>query len=99
MATTFDIGDLVRLSVTFVTAAGSTADPSKVYLDVQKPDGAICYSTYAAGTTAIVRSATGDYYKDVLATGQGIYEYRWHSTGTVHVAEEGWFNVRVRRVQ
>ena len=99
MATTYDVGDMIRVSVTFLTVAGATADPSKVYLDVQTPDGAIGYSTYSAGTTEIIRSATGDYYRDVIATGAGLYEYRWHSTGTVHTAEEGWFSVRSKRVQ
>ena len=99
MATTYDIGDCVRLTVTFLTVAGATADPSKTYLDIQTPDGAITYSTYSAGTTAIIRSGVGDFYKDILTTGAGLYEYRWHSTGTVHTAQEGWFSVRTRRVQ
>ena len=99
MATTYDQGDLVRVTGTFKNASSAAADPTKVYLDLQKPDGAISYSTYAAGTTAVTRTGTGVYYKDILTTGSGVYEYRWHSTGTVHTAEEGYFPVRTKRVQ
>jgi hypothetical protein len=99
MASTYDQGDLVRETGTFKTASSAAADPTKVYLDVQKPSGGLVYSTYAAGTTAITRTGTGVYYKDILTTASGLYEYRWHSTGTVHTAEEGWFNVRTKRVQ
>ena len=98
MATTYDIGDLVRETGTFKNASSAAADPTKVYLDIQKPDGAITYSTYAVGTTAIIRSGAGVYYKDIPCTGVGLYEYRWHSTGTVHTAQEGWFSVRTKRV-
>lgn len=99
MATTYDIGDLIRETATFKNAPSAAADPTKVYLDIQKPDGAITLSTYSAGTTAITRTGTGVYYKDILCTGGGLYEYRWHSTGSVHTAEEGWFSVRTKRVQ
>ena len=98
MATTYDIGDLIRVTGTFKNASSAAADPTKVYLDVQSPDGAIGLSTYSAGTTDITKSAVGVYYKDLPCTGQGLYEYRWHSTGTVHTAQEGYFNVRAKRV-
>lgn len=98
MATTYDIGDCIRLTGTFKNASSAAADPSKVYLSVQVPSGTITVSTYSAGTTAITRTGTGVYYKDILTTGYGLYEYRWNSTGTVHTAEEGYFSVRPRRV-
>ena len=98
MASTYDIGDLIRETGTFKNASSANTDPTKVFLDIQKPDGAISYSTYSAGTTAITKSAAGIYYKDIPCTGQGLYEFRWHSTGTVHTAQEGYFNVRAKRV-
>ena len=98
MATTYDIGDLIRETGTFKNASSAAADPTKVYLSIQKPDGAIVTSTYSAGTTALNKSATGVYYKDIPTTSSGIYEYRWFSTGTVHTAQEGYFNVRTKRV-
>lgn len=98
MATTYDIGDLVRETGTFKNASSAAADPTKVYLDIQTPDGAITYSTYSALTTDLTRTGTGVYYRDIPCTGSGIYEYRWHSTGTVFTAQEGYFNVRAKRV-
>lgn len=98
MASTYDIGDVTRCSVIFTLAAGSTVDPSKVYFAVQKPDGAIANSTYSAGTTYVNRSALGHYYKDIVCTGAGLYEYRFWSTGTAQAAEEGYFSVRAKRV-
>lgn len=98
MASTYDIGDLIRETGTFKNASSAAADPTKVYFSLQKPDGAIVLSTYAAGTTAVTKSGTGVYYKDIPCTGSGIYEYRWHSTGTVFTASEGYFSVRAKRV-
>jgi hypothetical protein len=98
VATTYDIGDLIRETGTFKNASSAAADPTKVYFSLHKPDGAITLSTYSAGTTAITRSGAGVYYKDIPTTAQGLYEYRWHSTGTVFTASEGYFNVRAKRV-
>ncbi len=98
MASTYDIGDMIRETGTFKNASSAAADPTKVYFDLQKPSGTITYSTYAAGTTALTRTGTGVYYKDIPTTSSGMYEYRWHSTGTVYTAQEGYFNVRAKRV-
>lgn len=98
MASTYDIGDKVRASAIFTLAAGTTIDPSKVYFAVQKPDGAIANSTYSAGTTNVNRSSSGHYYKDIVTTAAGLYEYRFWSTGTGQAAEEGYFSVRAKRV-
>jgi len=98
VASTYDIGDITRCAVIFTLAAGSTVDPTKVYFAVQKPDGAIANSTYSALTTDITRSALGHYYRDVICTGMGLYEYRFWSTGTAQAAEESYFSVRAKRV-
>lgn len=97
MASTYDIGDVIRASVVF-TVDGTAADPTDVYFAYQTPDGAIQNSTYAAGTTDITRTAVGYYQKDIATTGAGLYEYRFWSTGTAQAAEEGYFSVRARRV-
>lgn len=98
MASTYDIGDVVRASVIFTLAAGTTVDPTKVYFAKQTPDGAITNSTYSGATTAVTRSALGHYQKDIVTTAAGLYEYRFWSTGTAQAAEEGWFSVRAKRV-
>jgi hypothetical protein len=99
VASTYDIGDKIRETGTFYNASSAVADPTKVYLDVQTPDGGIVHSTYSALTTDITKVGTGIYYRDILCTGAGLYEYRWWSTGTIDTAQEGWFSVRNKRVQ
>lgn len=98
MATTYDIGDKIRETGTFKNASSAAADPTKVYFAYQTPDGTINTSTYSAGTTALTKTGTGVYYKDIATTSSGVYEYRWYSTGTVHTAQEGYFVVRPKRV-
>jgi hypothetical protein len=75
----YDVGDLVRLTVTYTNSAGSAVDPSTVTLAVKSSAGTTAY-TYAAGS--ITKSSTGVYYKDVMLTVAGQWDYTWTSTGT-----------------
>lgn len=95
MANTHDIGDIVRVSVTF-TQSGVAVDPSTVTLVVQLPSGTSSTYTYAAG--GVDKDSTGNYHKDLTIASAGTYRYRWTSTGTGTASEEGWFQVRPRRV-
>lgn len=96
MATTYDKGDLVRLSVAFVNSAGTATDPTTVTLKVKTPAGAI--STYTYALSQVTKSATGSYYKDVSLNVSGRWWYRWEGTGAVETAEEGWLEVREQRL-
>lgn len=98
MASTWDIDDKVRETVTFRNASSAAADPTAVYCYVETPDGTVTKHTYAASSGEIVKSGTGVYYLDVTTTGHGIYEIRWTGTGSVVASVEGWFSVRERRV-
>ena len=104
MPSTYDIGDVVRTWGRFSTSTSSTdyQDPSRVnYLydtpsetrstDFLDPPG-------TTSSTLIKRSSTGEFYVDILTTEDGLYEYRWTSTGTLQTSEEGRFLVRDRRV-
>ena len=98
MATTYDIGDKVRETVTFKNASSAVADPTAVKCHVEVPSGGVTTNTYAVSTGNIVRTGTGIYYLDITTTGHGRYEVRWDGTGTVVASVEGWFSVRPRRV-
>ncbi len=104
MATTYDVGDVVRTNAKFTTSTGSTSgkDPASVYFHLENPAGSVSTDSLAPpGTTAstvIKRTTTGEFYADITATGKGIYEWRWFSTGLITTAEEDWFSVRARRV-
>jgi len=92
MANTYDIGDVVRCSVTFATVAGTSTDPTAVTVYVHKPTHT---SSYVYGTDAeVVKSDTGDYYVDVTVDESGFYPVRWVGTGTLVAAEEHYFQVR-----
>jgi len=98
MATTYDIGDQIRETVTFKNASSAVADPTAVKCHVEAPSGGVTSHIYAVSTGSIVRSSTGVYYLDITTTGFGRYEVRWSGTGTVVASVEGWFSVRPRRV-
>lgn len=92
MATSYDLGDLVRVSGAFTTAAGVAQDPSVVKCSVRSPAGVV--TTYTYGTDPeLMKDSTGNYHIDVSAATIGTYYYRWFSTGTGQAADEGWFEV------
>jgi len=87
----YDIGNLVRISVTFEDDAGVT-DPSVVKCQVRTPVSAP--TTYTYGTdVAVMRESKGIYYMDIDTPYVGTYRYRWYSTGTGQAADEGEFAI------
>ena len=85
----YDIGNVVRATVTFTDPLDSDAavDPAAVYAAVRDPSGAVTTYEYGVDSEA-VKSATGVYYVDVTLTTSGRYHVRWYSTGTGQAAEE-----------
>jgi hypothetical protein len=100
MASTYDIGDVVRVTATFTTSTGNSTgvDPAAVHLHLETPSGVVTSQTYSAATGDVVKDTTGVYYIDITTTEAGIYEQRFTSTGTVTTSVENWFSVRNRRV-
>lgn len=86
--TTYDRGDLVRLTGTFRDAAGALQDPTTVTLKYQTPSGATTTLVYLTDA-ALNKSSTGIYYADISLTEDGIWTYRYESTGTGQAAGEG----------
>ena len=90
----YDVGDVVRCTGAFANRSGVAVDPTAVFCKVRKPDGTI--TTYTFGTdAALVNAAVGSYYVDVEATAEGIWNYRFYSTGAGQAAGETAFRVRV----
>lgn len=88
----YDLGDLVRVTTTFTTAAGVAVDPTAVFLAVKNPAGTT--TTYTYGISAgLIKSAAGVYYLDVDANAAGYWFYRWYSTGTGQAAAQNAFKV------
>jgi hypothetical protein len=108
MGTTYDIGDVVRVWGRFSTAEGSTdyKDPTVVNLAYDTPTSTAPTTDTITppstiGSASIIHhetASTGEFYADITATGKGLYEYRWTSTGLLQTSEESWFSIRPRRV-
>lgn len=104
MPSTYDIGDVVRTWGRFTTSTGSTdyKDPTAVNYLYDTPSESRTTDTLAppgsTASTLIKRFSTGEFYVDVLTTEDGLYEFRWTSTGTIATSQEGRFLVRSRRV-
>lgn len=89
----YDKGDLVRLSAKFQDPASGDAyvDPATVTLKVKKPDTTTTTYTYPAN---IAKDSTGHYHYDLdVGTANGLWYYRWETTGTYQAAEEATFTV------
>lgn len=89
----YDIGDQVRLSVTFAADDGVATDPTVVTLIYAGPTGSEIELTYD-GENAMTRDDVGSYYVDIVPQAAGTWRYRWSGSGTVTAADEGRFEVR-----
>ena len=103
MGTTYDIGDVVRVTGTFTDTGSALGDPTTVNFLVDTPTStapttATRTSTSTGDVGGIYRYSTGVYYYDVTTTGRGLYETRFTSTGTLAASGESWFSIRPRRV-
>jgi hypothetical protein len=85
------IGQQIRLSASFTTAAGAAADPSAVTLTVRPPSGAPTMPTPA-------KDSTGNYHADVVPSVAGAWRYRWIGAGALVAAAEGEFLVTESQV-
>ncbi len=99
MASTFDVGDTVRIAVAFTDTGGTAADPSGAIRRLRKtPTGVVDTVTYSVSTGDITKASVGNYYTDVVTTATGTYWLRYDSTGTIVSAQESYFMVRTQQV-
>ena len=93
MASNYDVGDLVRVSLPFTDAIGAAADPTTVRGRFRDPSGAV--TTYLFGTDSeLVKDSTGNYHFELSPTASGEWRYRGEGTGAVQAAAEARFIVR-----
>jgi hypothetical protein len=103
MGSTYDIGDIVRITGTFTDTGDVVGDPTTVNFLYDTPSStapttATRTSTASGAVGGITKSSTGIYYYDVASTGRGLYEARFTSTGSLAASGESWFSVRPQRV-
>ena len=83
----YDLGDLIRCSVTFQTAAGTVNDPGVITCKIKPPVGDI--EIYVYGTDAeLIKDSTGIYHLDVLTTASGRWRYRFEGSVSGQAASE-----------
>jgi len=80
---TYNIGDLVRLTVVFTDIAKVPENPTTVVLEILAPDGT------TVTPPAITNPTTGTFYADLPIAQSGIYKYRYTGNGSVQAVQEG----------
>lgn len=92
MTNKYDVGDQVRLEVTFKDENETPTDPSVVVCRYRQPNGNTTSLEYGADE-GVTRASAGAYYANVVADLPGTWSYRWEGTGTLTAAAEGTFTV------
>lgn len=86
----YDVNDLVRFAVSFVSTDGVTlADATHVTFHVKNPLGSVASYLNSGGIGgSITRVAVGQFAKEMTLDLVGSYFYRWSGTGGVQANEE-----------
>jgi hypothetical protein len=95
--TNYSNGAQVTCSAVFQNTAGTAIDPTSVNFQVTSPAGTVTAYTYGSDTQ-LVKDSTGHYHVDVSASVDGVWAYRFYSTGTGQAASEATFVVESRFV-
>lgn len=92
---TYDVGDMVRVRLSFVNSAGVGVDPSSLTLSSYIRGAPLTtVQTLVYGVNSIVRAGLGEYFSDVAANSAGTWQLRGVGTGDNQAAVQGQFDVR-----
>jgi len=92
MATEFDVGDQVRLSVSFKDASNVAADPTGVVLKIMNPWREP--TTYTFGDDPeLEKDSTGNYHADIVVDLAGYWAFRFEGSGVLVAVKEASFTV------
>lgn len=92
MANVYPLGQTVKVSTTFSTAAGTPANPTTVVLTVRSPSG-------DATTPTPTNTGTGIYEAILAPDEAGVWRYEFKgTTGTAVAVDASWFTVERRLV-
>ena len=97
MASTYDVGDLVRCSGVFTDANDDLIDPEKVYFKFKGSDDVVTTYEYEVNDE-LVRLSAGRYYVDISVNkaGPSVW-YRFYSEGAGQAAGEKALRIRASR--
>lgn len=87
-------GQIVTVTALFSTDDGAPIDPTTVVLKVRKADKTV--TTYATTDPEISHPETGTYEGTIDTEGgpEGVWYYRWESSGSLETASEFGFLVK-----
>lgn len=92
----YDRGVAVRMVGSFIASSAASpfmVEPASVYCTVENPIGSIATYSYVSGVApSVLRTATGAYYSDVVASVPGTWQYAF-SDG-LRVRAVGRFTIR-----
>lgn len=88
------VGQVVRLGVTFTSAATGTAtDPTVVTFSYRPPSGGEVSEVYDVDAD-VQKTGTGVYVRDLTLNEPGTWHYRWEGSGDVTTANEDSVGVK-----
>ena len=94
---TYELGNVLRVTGTFRNLAGTAVDPTVVKFRYRAPGQDAVTLTYP-DNAALVKAGTGIYYYDIDLSAAGTWFYKFFSTGTNQAANESQFVVDLPEV-
>jgi len=92
------VGNMMRVSASFLDAQKVLNDPDHIFFDLETPDAQV--TTYEYGVdTNIIKASVGKYYIDIPLDAAGTYNYYFYSTGVGQAAAQGSFIVIDKKIQ
>jgi hypothetical protein len=88
----YDVGSLIRCSADFTVNKVRT-DPTALSFKYLKPNASVYVLLTYGVDGALVKDSIGNYHVDLNCDVDGLWEYRWASTGTGQAAQDGTFFV------
>ena len=84
---TFNLGDMVTISVAITNAAGTATDPTTLRFYFRRSDATPATATKGGSTNpyvygvdgAMVKDSTGNYHINLGTAVPGLWKYRWTS--------------------
>lgn len=92
----YDIGDAIRLQATFRDASSNLVDPTTVTIGYRTPAGVLTEYIYGV-SQQVEHPSAGVYFVVLIPSMEGLYWYRYSSTGTYASAEERAFYVNPKK--
>lgn len=89
---TYELDNVVRVSVVFKNSAGVNADPTAIQFQYQPENASVTTKIYGTDVE-VVKDSTGNYHVDLTVSSAGRWWTKWKGTGAIIAADENSFYV------